>query len=252
MLGIFRKRKQLFNPKSQKTVFLSLDYGFNDGMFNNLNDVKELFGLLARTRLNGLILPKGLAKEWVHFVPLDFKIIINLSASTKHGLPYYNKTIVCSAAEALRLGADAVAIHLNIGNDLEDKMLQDFGLVVDEAHQLGLPVLATIYARGGQIVNELDPSLVAHCIGLGAEIGADLIAVPFPGRESVCTNAVQSCPVPVLFDKGANKTNFSDFLAMLKQSLANGLVGLKIGQYLFKQTNPLKSLESILKLVHDN
>ncbi|WP_456324614.1 class I fructose-bisphosphate aldolase [Desulfonauticus submarinus] len=249
MLGVFRRREQFFDISSKRTVLLPLDHGVTEGVLNGLERLDKLFPLLGDLGLNGVIVHKGIAKEWGKFLPLNVKLIVHLSAGSKHGLPPYNKTIVCSVAEALRLGADAVSVHINIGNDLEDKMLQDFGLIVDEAHQFGLPVLAMIYARGGQIVNEFDPSLIAHCIRLGAELGADLIKVPYSGDKKSFTKAVDSCPVPVLIAGGPKKSTFKDFLAMVQQALDTGIRGVSIGRNVFQQKNCLEALRKLVKMV---
>jgi fructose-bisphosphate aldolase, class I len=98
----------------------------------------------------GVILHKGMVMAHAGDIRLDQSLIVHLSAGTRHGLPSYNKALVCSVQEALRLGADMVSMHINIGNDLEDRMLSDLGACVEEAHQLGLPLLAMIYARGGR------------------------------------------------------------------------------------------------------
>lgn len=247
MLGVFRKRKQFL--LNGKIILLPLDHGVSEGILPGLEKLDTLFPALADTGITGVVIHKGIAKEWGEFLPLNLKMVVHLSAGSKHGLPPYNKTLVCSVAEALRLGADAVSVHVNIGNDLEDKMLQDLGMVVDEAHQLGVPVLAMIYARGGQIVNEYDPALIAHSIRLGAELGADLIKVPYSGDKKSFRQAVQASPVPVLIAGGPKKKSFSEFLEMVKDALDTGIAGLSVGRNIFQQKNPLQALSKLTKLL---
>jgi len=247
MLGVFRKRKQLLSKG--KVMFLPLDHGVSEGPLPGLERLDLFFPQLEQSGLSGVIVHKGIAKEWGEYLPLDLKLIVHLSAGSKHGLPPYNKTLVCSVAEALRLGADAVSVHVNIGNDLEDKMLQDLGMVVDEAHQLGIPVLAMVYARGGQIINEYDPSLVAHCIRLGAELGADLIKVPYSGHKESFKKAVEASPVPVLIAGGPKKRAFAEFLNMVKEALDTGIAGLSVGRNVFQHKNPLEALNKLAKLL---
>ena len=193
---------------------------------------------------------KGLARELGSFVDTRQNLIVHLSAGTRHGLPPYNRSLVCSIQEALRIGADAVSVHINIGNDLEDRMLSDLGMVVDEAHQLGIPVLAAVFARGGQIVNELDPTLVAHCIRLGAELGADIVIVPFSGETDSFARAIAACPVPVLIAGGPRQPGFENFLQMIKQVMDTGAKGVSIGRNIFQHPEPVKALEMIAKIVH--
>ena len=250
MEGCKRRVRRLFSARSDKTILLPLDHGVTEGLLPGLEDMKTLLQQLDPELVQGVILHKGLARELGSFVDTRQNLIVHLSAGTKHGLPPYNKSLVCSIQEALRIGADGVSVHINIGNDLEDRMLADLGMVADDAHQLGIPVLAAVFARGGQIVNELDPTLVAHCIRLGAELGADLVIVPFSGEADSFARAIAACPVPVLIAGGSRQTGFKKFLEMIKQVMDTGAKGVSIGRNIFQHPEPVKALEMIAKIVH--
>lgn len=250
MEGCKRRVRRLFSARSDKTILLPLDHGVTEGLLPGLEDMKTLLQQLDPKLVQGVILHKGLARELGSFVDTRQNLIVHLSAGTRHGLPPYNRSLVCSIQEALRIGADAVSVHINIGNDLEDRMLSDMGMVVDEAHQLGIPVLAAVFARGGQIVNELDPTLVAHCIRLGAELGADIVIVPFSGETDSFARAIAACPVPVLIAGGPRQPGFENFLQMIKQVMDTGAKGVSIGRNIFQHPEPIKALEMIAEIVH--
>jgi len=250
MEGCKRRVRRLFSARSDKTILLPLDHGVTEGLLKGLEDMKTLLRQLDPKLVQGVILHKGLARELGSFVDTRQNLIVHLSAGTRHGLPPYNRSLVCSIQEALRIGADAVSVHINIGNDLEDRMLSDLGMVVDEAHQLGIPVLAAVFARGGQIVNELDPTLVAHCIRLGAELGADIVIVPFSGETDSFARAIAACPVPVLIAGGPRGPGFENFLQMIKQVMDTGAKGVSIGRNIFQHPEPIKALEMIAEIVH--
>jgi class I fructose-bisphosphate aldolase len=250
MEGCKRRVRRLFSARSDKTILLPLDHGVTEGLLPGLEDMKTLLQQLDPKLVQGVILHKGLARELGSFVDTRQNLIVHLSAGTRHGLPPYNRSLVCSIQEALRIGADAVSVHINIGNDLEDRMLSDLGMVVDEAHQLGIPVLAAVFARGGQIVNELDPTLVAHCIRLGAELGADIVIVPFSGETDSFARAIAACPVPVLIAGGPRQPGFKNFLQMIKQVMDTGAKGVSIGRNIFQHPEPIKALEMIAEIVH--
>ena len=250
MEGCKRRVRRMFSVQSNKTILLPLDHGVTEGLLPGLEDMKTLLQQLDPKLVQGVILHKGLARELGSFVDTRQNLIVHLSAGTRHGLPPYNRSLVCSIQEALRIGADAVSVHINIGNDLEDRMLSDLGMVVDEAHQLGIPVLAAVFARGGQIVNELDPTLVAHCIRLGAELGADIVIVPFSGETDSFARAIAACPVPVLIAGGPRQPGFKNFLQMIKQVMDTGAKGVSIGRNIFQHPEPIKALEMIAEIVH--
>jgi class I fructose-bisphosphate aldolase len=250
MIGYLRKAARLFHPQSKRTILLPLDHGLSEGAIPGLDDLGGLLRNLGHLPLQGVILHKGMVLAHAGEIRLDQSLIVHLSAGTRHGLPSYNKALVCSVPEALRLGADMVSMHINIGNDLEDRMLSDLGACVEDAHQLGLPILAMIYARGGQIVNEKDPALVAHSIRIGAELGADVIKVPYSGHQQSFARAVAGCPAPVVIGGGPRNGDFKHFLRSVREVLDAGAAGVCIGRNIFQQDNPAKALEEVCNLVH--
>ncbi len=250
MIGCQRKLERFFHPESRRILLLPLDHGASEGLTPGLADLPGLLQLLDGIPVQGVVLNKGRARAHAASLPVRRNVGLQLSGGTKHGLPSYNKSIVCGVPEALRLGADAVAVQVNIGNDLEDRMLQDFGGITDEAHQVGLPVIAVIFARGGQIVNELDPSLIAHCIRLGGEMGADMVCAPYSGDPRSYSAAIASCPAPVLTAGGQEKPDFASFLAFLAQALGCGAAGIAVGRNVFSHPDPAAALRQLAALVH--
>jgi class I fructose-bisphosphate aldolase len=252
MNGAQRRAKRFFDPKSGRAVLLTLDQGVSDGMIQGMPRIPEVLEMAGEKGVQGIILNKGMSRAYGQLLSPSVQLVTQLSGGTRHGLPPYAKTLVCSVAEALRLGADAVSIQVNIGNDLEDRMLADFGVAVDEAHQLGAPVIATIAARGGQIVNERDPSLIAHCIRLGAELGADIICVPFPGAAEGFGQAAAASPVPVLALAGPASGDFAAVLSLVRSALDAGAAGVSIGRAVLLQPKPAKALAELLNVTHNN
>lgn len=244
-----RRCQRLFHPHSHTSLLLPLDHGISEGMIQGLDNMSSLLKGLDPQVVQGVILHKGMAAALLEELDPRINLIIHLSAGTRHAIPPYAKSLVCSVQEAVRLGADAVSVHVNMGNDCEDRMLTDLGMVTDEAHLLGIPVLAMIYARGGQIVNELDPTLVAHSIRLGAEMGADLVKVPYSGDPESFSKAVRACPVPVLIAGGPKKSDYKTFLHMVAEAMDCGAQGVSIGRNIFQHHNPAKALKEMDKIL---
>lgn len=250
MIGIYRRLGRLFDPVSGRALILPLDHGVGEGMIPGLEAVGKLTGMVRGRNVQGVVLNKGPARTHGAGLPLSLSLIVQLSGGTKHALPPYGRTVVCSVGEALRLGADAVSLHINVGNDLEERMLADFGAMADEAHLAGLPVLAIIQPRGGHIVNELDPSLISHCIRLGSELGADITGVPYSGDAESFAGAVASSDSPVLVTGGPGRGDFARFLADMEEALACGAAGLCAGRNIFQNEDQGAALDQVAALVH--
>lgn len=249
MTGVKRRLGRFFDPENKKTMILPMDHGVSQGLVPGLGDIGGIIAGLSGTSVRGVVLHKGMAREFAGQLSLNQNLVIHLSAGTKHGLPSYGKTLVCSVQEALRLGADAVSVHINIGNDMEDRMLSDLGMVVDEAHLSGLPVMAMVYARGGQIINELDPHLLAHCVRLGAELGADMIKTLFGNEKKIFSRAVATCPVPVVIAGGPRQERFEDLVLMVRKAMDCGVRGVSIGRNIFQHPEPLEALEQLWEAI---
>jgi len=247
MIGCERKLRRIFKNDG-KALILPLDHGASEGMIPGVDKIPELLAWSSPPAVQAVVLNKGAARAKVLGLAPDLSCFIQLSGGTKHGLPTYYKSLVCSVPEALRLGADGVCVQVNIGNDLEDRMLSDFGLVVDEAHGLGAPVMAVLYPRGGQIVDERDPSLVAHCIRLGGEMAADVVVVPYSGDPASFSAAVLSCPCPVLVAGGA-PASFDLFLENVREAMECGARGVCAGRCVLQQANPIKAVEKLAEIV---
>ncbi|WP_027178900.1 class I fructose-bisphosphate aldolase [Maridesulfovibrio bastinii] len=250
MNGVSRRLARLFDTESLNSLILALDHGANEGMIPGLGGIPDILRAMPRHRVQGVILNKGLANHYSKIVPVEANLIIQLNAGTRHGTPTYNKSLVCSIQEALRLGADAVSIHVNIGNEFEDRMLSEMGEATDEAHKYGLPVLATVFARGASVINEHDPSLVAHCIRIGAELGPDIVAVPYPHNGGTFNEAVKASPIPVLVTGGPLGQDIEGTLANVSKGLAAGCRGCCIGRNIFQTEVPAESMAEFAKVTH--
>lgn len=250
MQGSDRKLARLFHPETGRTVILALDHGVAEGMLPGIEEPQQSLAMAAAMPVQAVLLNKGALRAYLPALPLPALAVAQLSGGTRHCLPPYARSLVCSVAEALRLGADMVAVQVNIANELEDRMLADLGAIVDEAHALGAPVLALIAPKGDRVVNEMDPTLINHCIRLGSELGADVTGVPYSGDARGFSRALAASTVPVLVTGGPSKTDFKSFAAMLEAALAAGAAGTCLGRAILTQPNPRDALRRVVEIVH--
>jgi class I fructose-bisphosphate aldolase len=182
----------------------------------------------------------------------DIGLIIHLSASTALS-PFPNaKTMVGTVTDAIKLGADAVSIHVNLGDETEPQMLADLGRLCSEANEWGMPVLAMMYARGPKITNEYDPAVVAHCARVGVELGADIVKVNYTGDTDSFTRVVDGCCVPVVIAGGPRLESERDLVQMVHDSVQAGGSGLSVGRNIFQHPSPAKIVAALHKVVHED
>lgn len=250
MHGSDRKLARLFHPHTGKAVVAPLDHGVMEGMLTGLEELPRLLEMVGNFPVQGIVLNKGAMRAHLADVPVDVSAVVQLSGGTRHCQPPYARSLMCSTVEALRLGADMVAVQVNIANEFEDRMLADMGAIVDEAHGLGVPVLALIAPKGERVVNEMDPSLINHCIRLGAELGADVTGVPYSGDARSFARAVASSSSRVLVTGGPSRSDFKSFAAMVEAAMGCGASGTCIGRNVFQHPNPTEAMRRIVEIVH--
>ncbi len=250
-LGKIIRLERIFNRNTQKTIIVPLDHGVTLGPIYGLVDLKKLVNQIAEGGANAIIMHKGLVRCGHRGEGKDIGLIVHLSASTSLS-PYPNsKTLVCSVEEAIRLGADGVSVHINLGDEAEREMLADVGKVTEKANYWGMPVLMMVYARGPKVENEFDPKIVAHCARVGVELGADVVKVNYTGDAESFSKVVEACCVPVVIAGGPKMEDRKSLLKMVYDSIQAGGAGLSIGRNVFQDENPAELLKILHKIVHE-
>lgn len=244
--GKEKRLKRIFRGDG-RTVLVPMDHGFTLGPVAGLQNMQTIVDKLVAGRVDGVIVHKGIAQN------IDTSrvgLIIHLSGSTKIGPDPNWKIQVGSLSQALKLGADAVSVHINFGAAQEHSMLADLGALADECHDWGMPLLAMMYPRGPNIQNEHDPELVKHAARLGAELGADIIKTNYTGSIESFSTVVEGCPVPVVIAGGPKAQTDADVLRMVYDSLQAGGAGVSIGRNVFQHENPQLMTRALSAIVH--
>ncbi|OYT53632.1 MAG: fructose-bisphosphate aldolase, partial [Candidatus Hecatellales archaeon ex4484_218] len=152
-IGKKRRLNRIFG-KDGKSVIVPMDHGVTIGPVEGLADMQQTIDKLVEGGADAIVIHKGIA-NYVDAGKMG--LIIHLSGSTRVGPDPNWKVQVCSVTQALKLGADGISIHVNMGAPQEPYMLERMGKIVDEASKYGLPLLAMMYPRGPNIKSEHDP-----------------------------------------------------------------------------------------------
>ncbi len=243
--------ERILNRNTGRTVIVPMDHGISLGPIAGLEDVKLAVQMVAEGGANAIVEHKGLVGAGHRRKGRDIGLIVHLSASTSLS-PFPNaKTLVCSVEEAVKIGADAVSIHINLGNGGEREMLKDFGMVSYEAKTWGMPLLAMIYPRGEKIKDEYDVNVIKHAARVGNEMGADIVKVSYTGSVESFKEVVAGCSIPVVIAGGPRMDSDREILEMVKGSIDAGGAGASIGRNVFQHKNPTKMVQAISAIVHE-
>jgi class I fructose-bisphosphate aldolase len=251
IIGKQIRMERIINRDTKKTIIVPMDHGISMGPISGLVDMKSAIQKIAEGGANAIVEHKGLVDKNLRKKGPDIGLIIHLSASTSMS-PYPNaKTLVCTVEEAIKLGADAVSIQVNLGNGDEKEMLKDFGKISDDARKWGMPLLAMIYPRGEKIKDEYDVNVIKHAARVGAEMGADLVKVSYTGSVESFREVVEGCSVPVVIAGGAKMDTDRQILEMVKGSIDAGGAGLSIGRNVFQHEDPKGIVRAFSAIVND-
>ncbi len=251
-LGKKIRMERFFNRHTGRSIVVPMDHGVTMGPISGLTDMREAVNRAADGGADAVLMHKGLVRCSHRGGGRDVGLIVHLSASTVLS-PYVNsKALVGTVEEAVRLGADGVSVHVNIGAEDEKAMLADLGRVAAAADDWGMPLLAMVYARGPGIGDEYAPEIVAHCARVGVELGADVVKVPYTGDVESFAVAVKGCGIPVLIAGGAKMDSNRDILRMAHDSLKAGGSGISLGRNVFQHQTPQKIMRALRGLVHED
>ena len=165
------KRLNRLFKEDGKIMILPLDHGATLGPVKGLENINDtLFRLAAR--IDCVVLHKGMIKSNYDLLcKRTLGVMMHLSAGNALSPQSDRKVLVGSVEEAVTLGCDGVSIHVNIGNEYDTEMLKDFAEVSKKCNELGMPLLAMMYARGSQIEDPCSVKNVKFVARLAQEMG---------------------------------------------------------------------------------
>ncbi len=251
-LGKHVRLERIINRETRRTVIIPMDHGVTVGPLDGLEDMRITVNDMAMGGADAVLMHKGLIRCSHRGAGPDVGLIVHLSASTALSPNGNTKALVGTVEEAIRHGADAVSIHVNIGDPEERRMLADFGRVSERCADWGMPLLAMVYARGPQIKNGFAPEVVAHCARVGVELGADIVKVSYTGDMESFAQVVGSCCIPVVIAGGECIGSTHRLLEIVKESVLAGGAGLSIGRNVFQHPRRIQLVKALRAIVHED
>ena len=251
-LGKNIRIERIIDRKTRRTIIIPMDHGMSVGIIPGLENLAEMIDKVAMGGANAVLEHSGMVGAGHRQSGKDIGLIIHLSGATNLAPDPNLKVLVCSVTRALKMGADAVSIHINIGANDEPEMLRDAAKVVEDCREWGMPLLAMIYPRGKDIQDENHPDVVNLAVRVGAEIGADMVKTNYTGDIDSFKYIVNSVPTPVIIAGGPKMNTCQDLLEIVYDSIQAGGAGVALGRNVFQAEDPTNLVRAISKIVHKN
>lgn len=239
-----RRRMHRLIPPGRPALWLPVDDALISGPETGLRDVRTLLNPAVTRNINAVLGFRGTLTHAADTLT-GTATILNLTASTE-GPHHLNKVRAGHVEDAVRLGADAVAVHLNLTSPHEPAQLTLLAEVVAEADRYAMPVVAFAYPRthrDGTEETSTDGTLIRHCVRIAVELGASAVKTIYP--DSHMSAVVQAAMgVPVLAAGGAPPTwptlppDDDRTLLQACQAIESGFAGVAYGRRIFTNPNP--------------
>lgn len=250
MYGKSIRMERIVDRNTGNCVIVPMDHGVSIGPVEGLIDMKKTVDDVANGGATAVLMHKGLIRFSHRTSGRDIGLILHLSASTDIGVTSTSKTLVATVEEGLKIGADAVSVHVNVGAETESVMLSDLGMISEQCADWGMPLVVMAYPRGPKITDSYDAAAVAHAARVATEIGADIVKCSYTGDIKSFEKVVNGALAPVVIAGGPKvKSDDPDkeILTMVYDSLQAGGKGVSIGRNVFQHHN----VEAMTKAISD-
>jgi len=251
MIGKKIRLERIIDRNSHKTVIIPMDHGVTVGPIEGLADMRTAVSNVVAGGANAILMHKGIVRAGHRGTGRDVGLIIHLSAGTSLSPDPNAKELVCTVEEAIKLGADAVSIHINLGAETDKEMLRQLGQISERCMEWQMPLVAMMYTRGPKIKDEYNADNVKHAARVGAELGADIVKVVYTGSVESFAAVVEGCTVPVVIAGGPKMGSDEEIFNMVQGALEAGAAGVSIGRNAFQHKNPTRMVQALSKMVHE-
>ncbi len=230
-------------------LIVPMDHGLTMGAVTGLKDIESTIDAVTRGGADCILTQKGIAPR-VHPNTNGAGYIVHLNGSTTIGPDENDKRVTGTVEEAIRAGADAVSVHINVGSDHEPDQIEDLAELTERASHFGIPVLAMAYARGPDI-EENDPEALGHAARLAEELGADIVKTGYSGDAGSFQHVIESTRLPVVIAGGSRGTD-RETVEMVRGAMDAGGAGVSVGRSIFQHDDPEAITRAVSAVLHDD
>lgn len=251
-VGKILRYSRIFNCNTRRTIIIAMDHGLFMGVVRGLEKPSEVAEKVLRGGANALLVSPGIAKFIVREVGNRAGIILRIDgASTVYGSESYYTKMISSVEDALKMGADAVAVMGYVGAPKESEILGNLGAIARECEEYGILLLAEMLpVKNEKIRDPFSVEAVGSAARIGAEIGADIIKTYYTGSESSFREVVESCPIPIVVAGGPKMETKEQVLEVVRGAIKAGAAGVAFGRNIWQHEDPEDMTRKIAEIVH--
>jgi len=251
-LGKRVRLNRIFSHHTGRLCSAAIDHFmvYADGFPAGLKHIEKTLAAIMAARPDAVTMHKGLAlalwEKYAGSIPLILQssaVRPDDSASEQLATP----------EEAIRLGADAIAIVAYVRGKSEAAYLRAVADCVREASCLELPVMCHVYPRDLKDLSHISysPDDIAWAVRCIVEVGADVVKAPFCGDVNAHAQIVADCPVPLVVAGGPKAATLLEGLQLGANAVESGAQGAIIGRNVWGAEDITGAMSAFKAVIHD-
>ncbi len=231
-----------------KSVVVAMDHGL-PGMFplGHLADPASLLDAVAAGGADAILTTPGLARRFAPHIG-KLGLIVRLDGGTTPiGDAPRSSSLIATPEDAMRLGADAVAVMGFCGTEDEGRSLATLGKVATECRALELPLMAEMLPLGFGAEPTVEE--IALAARIAAEMGVDIVKTKFVGPQEAYRQVTETCFAPVLI-LGGSERELGQVTDTIGQAVAAGVAGVAMGRSVWRSSDVRGTVGAIVAALH--
>lgn len=246
--------RRIFSNPSGNLFGVAVDHfvGYGNAVSGGLANLPKALAATMAGKPDSVTIQVGTAKNlWVPYAGKAALIIQGGCFTVDDRI----SKLLARPIDAVRLGADALAVAIPVRGKTEGKYLKWLTDSVREATEFNIPIIAHIYPRNysknkdGEIV--FTPDEIAWAVRCGIETGVDVIKVGYPGDKKAFAEIIASCPAPIVIAGGPKEPTLGAALASTRDAIDAGAKGAVVGRNVWGATDVQKASRAYYTVIHD-
>ena len=252
VLGKQVRLNRVFDADSGRAVIVAIDHGisYSFDVPQGLAPIGQTLQQIVAGQPDAVLMMKGPADR--AFRPFAGRVPLILQTTCYIPDTPDDDHQIAFVDEAIRLGADAIAMTITVGGRGQEHGVSMLAALVREAEPVGLPVVAHVYPKSADLPPEAftDPKWVTYALRVGTEVGVDVLKVPYTGTVESVADCLATTEVPVVCAGGPTTDSAEAFLAMAKDVVAAGAAGLTCGRNVWQSPDVPAMIRALCAIVH--
>lgn len=251
-IGKLIRLNRLFSDPSGRLCSIAVDHfiAYGQGRPPGLQHIKPTLAAIVAARPDAVTMHKGIAtycwEPYAGRIPLIIQssLIKVDDTALEH---------IATPEDAIRLGADALAVAAYVRGKTEAIHLRAIADLVRDAGRFELPVICHIYPRhlDGMPRISFEPEDIAWAVHCAVEVGVDVVKTPYCGEIEAYRQIVADCPLPVVAAGGPRAETLLAALEMMAEVVLSGARGATVGRNVWGFPNIQAAITAFKAVIHE-